>query len=240
MSLSERLKAMLKLRNFSQGELARRVGVTQGTIYKLVSGHALSSKKIVEIAQALDVRAEWLLSGQGDQFIAGRGNSANNSGLDEFTVEGQGLSLIEPYLSPNDGEAFIPLLPDIESAFSVSPFPLTSYDGPTMSIAEKDLQKFDVNKNVNNLVALSITGDSMDPVLPEGTNVIINNSEKRIIDGKIYAVDQSGWLRIRVLYRSGPFELTLKSYNSDNYPDEKIAITDVDILGRIVYSERFF
>jgi len=232
------MKAMLKARHLSQGELARRVGITQGTIYKLVAGHAKSSKKIVEIAQALGVRAEWLLTGEGDQYVAGFKNLNHNSNRHELGSDPESLEVYERASPLIGGEIDIPLLVDLESAFEISPFPFNTYNGPTMRIEKKDLMSFGVDESGSDLIAISVTGDSMDPVLPEGSKIGINLSEKRIIDGKMYAVDQSGWIRLRMLYRSGPNEITLKSYNVDNYPEEKLPMDQIEVLGRVFFSQR--
>jgi len=238
MYLADRLKAMLEEKGFSQGELARRVGCTQGTIYKLVSGHAKSSKRIVEIAQALNVRAEWLLTGLGQQYVDESPESNHTSSGHDFVADPQGIDVVD-FVSPShDGDLSIPLLPDIDSAFAASPFPFTSYDGPTMLVNKYDLKGFGIDINGSDFVALTVTGDSMDPVMPEGTKVLVNVNDRRIVDGKIYAVDQSTWRRFRILYRSGPTELTLKSFNSDRYPDEKIDMSELEVLGRAVFSQR--
>ncbi|WP_237578145.1 helix-turn-helix domain-containing protein, partial [Klebsiella pneumoniae] len=49
----------------SQKKLADLCGVAQPTIWRLVSGNARGSTKIVEIANALGVRSEWLSTGNG-------------------------------------------------------------------------------------------------------------------------------------------------------------------------------
>lgn len=49
----------------SQGALAKASGVAQPTIWRLTSGNARGSTKIVEIANALGVNSEWLSTGIG-------------------------------------------------------------------------------------------------------------------------------------------------------------------------------
>jgi transcriptional regulator with XRE-family HTH domain len=44
----------------TQSQLAEAVGVSQGAIQKLVSGKAKSTTKLVQIANVLGVRPEWL------------------------------------------------------------------------------------------------------------------------------------------------------------------------------------
>jgi len=238
MSLADRLKAMLTERRYSQGELARRVGVTQGTIYKLVAGKAQSSKRIVEIAQSLGVNAEWLLTGNGPRYVEQKSEVNHTPFRDDFGAHPEKVELSDSSSSPHSGEISIPLLPDIESAFAISPFPFTTYDGPTMKVNKEDLKSFGVDVTGSDFVAFSVTGDSMEPVMPEGSKIMVDINDRRIVDGKIYAIDQSSWRRLRILFRSGPAELTLKSFNDVRYPDEKIPMNDLEILGRIVFAQR--
>lgn len=60
---SERDKA-----EFTQEDLAKKAGVTQGAIAHLESGRTSSSREIVEIAYVLGVNARWLTYGKGVPF----------------------------------------------------------------------------------------------------------------------------------------------------------------------------
>lgn len=64
-TLAERLNQAMELSGMSQGSLAKASGVAQPTIWRLTSGNARGSTKIVEIANALGVRTEWLSTGSG-------------------------------------------------------------------------------------------------------------------------------------------------------------------------------
>lgn len=64
-NLAERLKAAMDAKGISQAALAEAAGISQPSVWKIVSGRTQSSKKIVEIANALGVRPEWLLNGTG-------------------------------------------------------------------------------------------------------------------------------------------------------------------------------
>lgn len=62
-TLSDRLNKAMELAGMSQGALAKASGVAQPTIWRLTSGNARGSTKIVEIANALGVNSEWCLPG---------------------------------------------------------------------------------------------------------------------------------------------------------------------------------
>lgn len=68
MKFSERLAHAMKLAGYTQGSLAEAVGMAQSSIWKLVSGEAKGSRRIVDIAKVLGVRPEWLTDGSGEMY----------------------------------------------------------------------------------------------------------------------------------------------------------------------------
>lgn len=64
-----RLKEMLDARELSQSELARRVGITQATIYKLLAGEIYGTKHLHRIARELGTTPAYL-SGETDDPTA--------------------------------------------------------------------------------------------------------------------------------------------------------------------------
>lgn len=71
-TLADRINAAMNAANMSQGALAKASGVAQPTIWRLTSGNAQGSTKIVEIANALGVRSEWLSTGSGPMRADGQ------------------------------------------------------------------------------------------------------------------------------------------------------------------------
>ncbi len=53
---------------FTQEDLATKVGVTQGNIAHLESGRSKTSRNLIQIAETLGVNATWLASGKGLPF----------------------------------------------------------------------------------------------------------------------------------------------------------------------------
>jgi SOS-response transcriptional repressor LexA len=65
MNISSRIESRMRDLGLTQDALAKRAGVSQTTIFKLLSGKAAQTRKIVEIAKALGVTPEWLATGLG-------------------------------------------------------------------------------------------------------------------------------------------------------------------------------
>lgn len=66
-----------------------------------------------------------------------------------------------------------------------------------------------------------VTGNSMEPVLPDGSTVGVDTSSTQVQDGKMFAIDHAGQLRVKLLYRLPGGGLRLRSYNSEEHPDER-------------------
>ncbi|EMG9773904.1 helix-turn-helix transcriptional regulator [Klebsiella aerogenes] len=65
MGFSERLAQAMKNAGYTQGRLAKDVGMAQSSVNKLLN-NAKGSRKTVEIASVLGVRPEWLSTGDGE------------------------------------------------------------------------------------------------------------------------------------------------------------------------------
>jgi transcriptional regulator with XRE-family HTH domain len=65
-SIGDRIKRTRKSQGLTQEGLAKRVGISQGTIGHIEAGRNSDSKHVIRIATALNVNAEWLQSGRGE------------------------------------------------------------------------------------------------------------------------------------------------------------------------------
>ncbi|ETF06904.1 LexA family protein [Pseudomonas moraviensis] len=65
MHIGDRIAAEMAAKGWSEGELARRAGVTQPTVHRIISGESKSPKRenIEKIAKALRVASKWLWDG---------------------------------------------------------------------------------------------------------------------------------------------------------------------------------
>jgi len=90
--------------------------------------------------------------------------------------------------------------------------------GATLRFAKSTLRRHGVDEA--DAACAFAEGTSMEPVIKDGSAVGIDKGKTEIKDGKLYAIDHDGHLRIKLLYRLPGGGLRLKSYNTEEYPDE--------------------
>ncbi|PHM65623.1 helix-turn-helix domain-containing protein [Xenorhabdus sp. KJ12.1] len=81
MTFTERLNRAMHEGGFSQGSLAKAVGMAQSSVWKLTSGTATRTTRLVDIARVLGVRPEWLSDGKGAM------REEENNKIDQTAIE---------------------------------------------------------------------------------------------------------------------------------------------------------
>ena len=83
------------------------------------------------------------------------------------------------------------------------------------------------------LSAISVAGDSMEPVLNDGDEILVDCSARPFRDG-IYVVRFGETLLVKRVAQAGAGRLALLSQNLA-YPPIEVGVEDVDIIGRVVW-----
>jgi len=110
------------------------------------------------------------------------------------------------------------------------------YDGSKLSVSKNWVER---NGFVpERLVAIRVKGDSMEPNLYEGDQVIINTADTRMEDGAVFAVNFEGQAVVKRLSRDRG-EWWLTSDNPDQVRHRRKSCRDGEciIIGRIVKRE---
>lgn len=200
----------------SQSELARRVGISQTSIYNLVAGRAYSSAHLHRIARELTTTAEWL-TGETDDPDLG----ALPAPTPELMAEQ--LDLVG--------------IPQLDVAYGMG---ATFVDGPISS----QLRMFPrtwveaITSSPPELLAWAQgRGDSMRPTIQDGDMVLLDRSQRRIDEQDLiwaYTVGDLGAIkRLRV---KGD-RLVIMSDNPSVSDDEE-PIDLVNIVARVVFIGR--
>ncbi|WP_454676649.1 LexA family transcriptional regulator [Achromobacter marplatensis] len=82
-------------------------------------------------------------------------------------------------------------------------------------------------------VSVSVRGDSMEPLIPDGATILVNRGATSIINGKIYAFRQHDEVKVKRLYK-GNGGFIARSENAAVYSDLHLSFEDpaIEIIGR--------
>lgn len=233
-TFADRLNAAMKAAGLSQAQLAEAVGISQPAVQKMSSGKTQGSSKAVEMARVLGVSAEWLVSGDEPMRSDSLMHHDPRSTIPPEN-EWVGIKAWDRDTPLDDDEVEVPFLKDIEFACGDGSVSDGDYNGFMLRFSKSTLRRIGANTDGSGIICFPARGDSMEPKISDGATVAINTGDKKIIDGKMYAINEDGWKRIKMLYRIGPDRISVRSYNKAEHPDEEKSLSDIEILGRVFW-----
>ncbi|MHC8348675.1 XRE family transcriptional regulator [Pseudomonas sp. RT4P38] len=259
MNLSERIKLARKKADLTQSELAELVGIAQTAISQLESGKTLRSSYLIQIAQACSVNSVWLASGEGDMhspedskalwpamideiFDGEHEDDASlNIALRERIQALQAASKIAP--SDSSFATDIPYLIELDDPNDPSKTVVEISARTSLMLNDEILKKQGVS--AEKAVAAAISGNSMSPVLHDGSSVVADMGQTLVTDGKMYVLDHGGQVRVKALYRLPGGGIRVRSYNLAEHPDETYSASEIEqarikIIGRVFWGASFF
>lgn len=211
---------------FTQEELARRAGVSQGSIGHIESGRTKTSRKVTELAGALEVNVLWLSTGKGDPF------SAPGPRELPYTAYKQ----VDAFHEDNPNVVLIPKVRLVVRA-GISGFTVDGESGTDTHPIDLAFIKAN-NYPQDRLIAIKVTGHSMEPRLYEDDIVIINTADTKPVDGEVYAINYEGEAVIKRMSRDGG-SWWLMSDNPDQqkYHRKSVRGNECVIVGRVIKKE---
>ena len=236
MEFKDRLKTARRHAKLNQTELAARAGITQTSISDLERGKSKATAFVAQIASACGVSALWLAEGDGQMLVADRESPVTRAPKIE-------LDAIETWDEDTplaDNEVYVPFLREVELAAGSGRFVIEASTTAHLRFFKKDLRQNGVQ--FSHARCVSVSGNSMIPVLRDGSTVGVNcarHTLKDVVDGEMYALDHNGQLRVKQLYRL-PGGLRLRSFNREEHPDEDYGFTEIQeqqisILGHVFW-----
>lgn len=223
--------------------LARALGITPKAVGKWLNGEARpNAEKMESLARLLGVEIGWLAWGTGSMVrIAPHNQQA------PLTPEPEGeivpFSVWDDSTPVDDDEVEVPFLKEVELSAGSGRLALEVSTKAKLRFGKHTLRRYGVQ--FDKAVCVSVSGNSMEPLLPDGSTVAINTSDQQVVDGKIYALSHYGQLRVKQLYRLPGGGIRLRSFNRDEHPDEEYTLeqmvqAELSILGRVFWSATFY
>nr|WP_253341554.1 S24 family peptidase [Neisseria sp. HSC-16F19] len=217
-----------------QAHAARSIGVQDASIKRWVTGQADPSRtNLIRIAEAAGVNIAWLATGEGPKFKDGTA-PVQTVGQKESTPAKDVLG------NPVDIEEFV-FIPryDVKAAAGHG-YP--NHDHPAvlrMAFRRYWVENY-LRANPADLSVIAVKGDSMEGVLNDGDNILVNHAQNRPGTG-LYVVRIGEDLIVKRIQTMPGGKLLITSANEAYAPFE-IDLTDgtadVQIIGRVVWFGR--
>lgn len=226
-TLGERSKERRKIINLTQLQLSKKVGVSSVTISQWESGDTSpKGENLYKLAQALQCSPDWLMFGDSKNTKKPESNAEWAGGFDLWDSD-----------SPlGEDEVEIPFYMDVELSAGEGITEGVEYKGPKLRFAKSSLKRQGVN--TDHAACVKVNGNSMEPVLPHGSTVGVDTSATEIVDGKMYAINHDGMMRVKMLYKLPGGGLRLRSYNTEEWPDEHLTLEQlkhIKVIGKVFW-----
>lgn len=135
-----------------------------------------------------------------------------------------------------DDEVEVPFFMEVELAAGIGGELANETKGPKLRFAKSTLRRCGVDPEA--AACVKVSGNSMEPRLHDGDVVGVNTLDKKIVDGKTYAINHDGLLRVKRLYRLPGGGIRINSMNTTEYPDEHYDAEEaqhITVIGRVFW-----
>lgn len=138
----------------------------------------------------------------------------------------------------DDDEVYVPFLKEVELSAGSGRTAVHQSHKQKLRFGKMTLRR--QNVQANEAVCVTVNGNSMEPVLPHGSTVGVDQGCTTITDGKMYALNHGGQLRVKTLYRLPGGGIRMRSYNREEHPDEEYSATEllkneIIVIGKVFW-----
>ena len=191
----------------SQASLAKSLNITRSAISKQRKKGDVPKKWIFQLSEMFDLNPEWL----------DKENPPNYQNQDSFHEKFIEIPKVTARLSAGYG------------SFETEPEFIEFY-----SFRKDWLEK---KGSAKDMVLMDIVGNSMEPEMKEGDTVLIDQAQKGIFAGAIYAAGLEDTIVVKRIEKR-PNKLVLISENNTKYPEITFTgeeMNDVRIIGKVIW-----
>lgn len=249
-NIGDRIRSARLAKGFTQPELARECGwQTQSRVSNYERGdREPKSSDVRALGKALNVSEAWLWTGDGASLS---GHSTGREDLktrdpevlwssnkrDELKFIGH-MDVWDSNTPLDPDEVELPLYREVQLSAGAGQTQVQENHGAKLRFAKSTLSR--ANIAPDNAACAFVSGNSMEPVMPDGTTVGVNTADTSVRDGEIYALDHDGMLRVKFLYRKPGSGLMIRSQNQEEHPDEHYTLQEIHeqnirVIGRVFW-----
>lgn len=242
-SLLQRIDKRLQELGLSDEAASKKAGLHRDTIRDLRRNRrsGLTVKSMTALAQALEVSASWLMTGETDH-LSSEDVAAGLSG--ETHRENNGASAAAPFKGEVPGS-----IPEIDARAgagvgSVGEHEIVKVREGESIVGHKVISEWlfpspylrhELRANPGKTVVLEVIGDSMSPTLESGDRVLVDTSYQRPNPDGIYVIDDGDGpmvKRVQLVRPSNPEQIRIISDNKNQEPYSRL-LSEIRIVGRV-------
>lgn len=240
MDRAKRLREIIDTRfGGNQADFARMIGKSPSLVWQYLSGHRQIGEKFArEVERKIILPRGWLDAPPYSDFNAQKQVDSGRlpAKADELEFIGH-LDAWDSSTPLDEDEVELPLFREVELAAGAGQTQVVENQGAKLRFAKSTLKRAGVPPEA--AACAFVRGNSMEPVMPDGTCVGVNTADKTIRDGEIYAIDHDGMLRVKYLHRRPGGGIKIVSQNSNEHPVEEIKpeqmAAGVRVIGRVFW-----
>lgn len=230
----DRLRQLMNQRGLTPKMLADQLNVTPQVLNNWFK-RGLPTRAAFLAARELQVSVEWLedgtvpiSGGPPDPYVP----ASNARLLGPIDVWDDDTPL-------DDDEVEVPFLKEVELSAGSGRTVVEQSHKQRLRFGKLTLRRQGVQPG--DAVCVTVSGNSMEPVLPDKSTVGVDQGSTAVVDGKMYAIDHDGQLRVKTLYRLPGGGIRMRSFNRDEHPDEEYTAQEmidqnIHIKGKVFWS----
>lgn len=203
-TLALRLTYAMEKLGFNPNSLAQKIGVTRPAMAKIVKGETLEPKKILEIANALDVDVQWLKTGEGKAPDFAKKMTELTACTDEDVYR---IDILNKTASGGFGAIQSSDITEVVSAIEYN---------------ESNFRQIFNGYHPEDIKLINVKGDSMSPTIESGDLLFVHIRTTHYDGDGVYVFTYGDALHVKRLQKAGDELLVL----SDNPNYQKWKITE--------------
>jgi phage repressor protein C with HTH and peptisase S24 domain len=206
LTIGGRIKIWRESLRLTQDDAATRLGIPFGTYQKYEMGMRALGAKAVGCFINAGVNPVWLINGDGEMLLS---DMVARKSYD-WESEASALSASEP-----DSD-YVAIDKYVNVSGSAGPGTEVHEEAIVKVRVDMRLLRERIGNNFGKIKIASVSGDSMEPTLSHGDQVLVDTSCSRFIDDAIYAIQQDGHLRFKRIQLKLDGSIVVKSDGSSN------------------------
>lgn len=218
----------------SNVQFARKVGLSEAVIRKILNGGAPNLVTLNKIARACGVSASSLI---GDGLI----DFSKEEGEATFEYTPDKPLFIHPDSikkpEPATDTLYIESLPEVRAAAGTGQISPTDQTVVQLKVNSADWRRY-VGLDHKHVKLITVHGDSMKPTLSHGDQVMVDTACSSFIDDAIYCIQQGENLRFKRIKLNLDGSIIVKSDNEkEGFPPEIYSADEAShfrVIGRVI------